>query len=166
MKLCLFFNFGALCDRWTTIKYSLEWRKTEKLWNWGVPIFLKSCILYSYQKRYLIIILIYRLKTYKKSKWSGTGSEICTNPKILLESIVTLDKPEKIIKEIKFSYYGTETKDKFEINDLTKILSYVDEPFYGRCYTIKPTSDMLSKGIKEIIIKYLDDMTILFHTPG
>ena len=45
-------------------------------------------------------------------------------------------------------------------------MSFVDEPFYGRCYTLKPTTEMLSKGIKEIIIKYLEDMTILFHTPG
>ena len=107
------------------------------------------------------------MKTYRKSKWSGTGSETCTNPKTLFESIVTLDKPEKIIKEVKFSYYETENKDKFENSNFTeKILSFVDEPYYGRCYTLKPNSDMLSKGIKEIIIQYLDDMTILFHTPG
>ena len=107
------------------------------------------------------------MNSYKKSNWSGIGSETCTNPKILLESIVSFDKSEKIIKEVKFSYYDTKNKDKFETNNLTeKILSYVDEPFYGRCYTLKPTTEMLSKGIKEIIIKYLEDMTILFHTPG
>ena len=107
------------------------------------------------------------MNSYKKSNWSVIGSETCTNPKVLLESIVSFDKSEKIIKEVKFSYYDTNNKDKFDTNNLTeKILSYVDEPFYGRCYTLKPTTEMLSKGIKEIIIKYLEDMTILFHTPG
>ena len=107
------------------------------------------------------------MKSYKKSNWSGIGSETCTNPQTLFKSIVSFNKPEKIIKEVRFSYYDTKNKDKFDTNNLTeKILSYVDEPFYGRCYTLKPTTEMLSKGIKEIIIKYLEDMTILFHTPG
>ena len=107
------------------------------------------------------------MNTYKKSKWSGIGSETCTNPQTLFKSIVSFNKPEKIIKEVRFSYYDTKNKDKFDTNNLTeKILSYVEEPFYGRCYTLKPTTEMLSKGIKEIIIKYLEDMTILFHTPG
>ena len=45
-------------------------------------------------------------------------------------------------------------------------MSYVDTANFGRCYTFKPTEQMIKKGIKQIVLKVLKSLQIFFHTNG
>ena len=59
------------------------------------------------------------IETYNKyAKWSGKGSENCTDPAKLFESIVT--KPDDLIYYIRFSFFNRVKRYKAFINSTSK----------------------------------------------
>ena len=103
-------------------------------------------------------------------KWAGNTSldENCTNPDALYESIVA--KPEDLFQEIEYNYLdGSAKLVESATATSSKIRSYVDVADHGRCYTFKPTEQMIKSGIKRIELKPKPKnkrLTLYFHTNG
>ena len=98
-------------------------------------------------------------------KWIGNPT-VDENPAALYESIIA--KPDDLFQYISYEYFeGSDTTVEYATSASSKIMSYVDTPNFGRCYTFKPTEQMIKKGIKQIILKLnLKSLQIFFHTNG
>ena len=99
----------------------------------------------------------------KEGKWSGIGNDECSDPKILLESLVI--KPEDLISMFKFGYFNEDVK--FHTLNLTNLnwWSIIDTDKYGRCFTFKPTLDMITNGIQSIKMRFKVKARVYIHHP-
>ena len=90
----------------------------------------------------------------------------CTNPKALFESIVS--KPEDLFEYIAYYFYldGNKEHKEYATSESSQIRSYVDYASYGRCFTFKPTEDMIKSGIEYIEMRLLKDCWIYLHSNG
>ena len=104
------------------------------------------------------------MKDYRYGgKW--VGNENCTNPEKLYESIIA--KPEDLFQKISYSYLdGTPNTVENATSASSKIRSYFDTAIHGRCYTFKPTEEMLKSGIIHINLNLTKSVPIYFHTNG
>ena len=103
----------------------------------------------------------------KYGKWVGkeTVDENCTNPEALFESIAT--KPEDLISYISYNHFDGSKALEYVNSSSSKIRSYVDTPYNGRCFTFLPTTKMIKLGIKEIVVGGVKrKCKIYFHTNG
>ena len=104
---------------------------------------------------------------YRKGNWVGiaTEDENCTDPEALFESIVS--KPEDFFNYIVYDYFdGSKVTKEFAKSVSSKIRSHIDTAEYGRCFTYKPTEDMIKSGIKKITFSLLKNSAIFFHSNG
>ena len=100
----------------------------------------------------------------KAAHWVGFGHKLCTDPKLLWESIVA--RPEELIAFIELKFYDGKSKESYPtIEKINKILSILDST-NGRCYSIKPNIRMIRRGIRKIEIGFASLCRVYVHTPG
>ena len=103
----------------------------------------------------------------KHAVWSGIGNESCTDPRLLYESIVS--KQEDIFMySISLEFFQKEYTEILDTEGPNKMLNIFDTYFnvYGRCFTMQPTPDYISYGVKKISITLGREVDLYFHTPG
>ena len=90
---------------------------------------------------------MYRGADEYKTKWVGHGNEsMCTDPKLLWESIVV--KLEDMVSFVEFQYYH-DNKEKYTHEQMQDIVSTL-ETSKGRCFSLTPNSEMIKKGIRHV----------------
>ena len=129
-------------------------------------IFKKSLITFSFKAYYE------GSEWLSVSDWTGdllyTGeNDNCTSPNKLFEYIVA--KPSDLLRRAYFYYLkGDRTKVNPDLKN--GLISQLDHEWYGRCFTIRPTQDMIRRGIKAIVIysKVIKSYVpaVYFHEPG
>ena len=91
----------------------------------------------------------------------------CNDTKKLFEYVVA--RPSDLLNLIYIYYYSRENKTKVDLENKDVIIK-LDHADYGRCFTMRPTLEMIRKGIKRILmfpaLKGGYTPTIFFHTPG
>ena len=106
-----------------------------------------------------MFLTLFRWEAYTEDAiWIGFGDKKCTNSKLLFNSIV--GKLENLIFNIKYNFFHG------EIETNPNIWHIIDHQNNGRCFMAIPTQKMISKGIKNISVKVLADIKIIFLTPG
>ena len=104
-----------------------------------------------------------RAKTYRDGHWSSSQ---CPDPGSLFESLVA--RPEELFDNITIGYYSQRTSEAGIVKpDLhSEALSHFDRQTFGRCYTVIPTPEMISNGIKFVKIYGLTKIAVYVHAPG
>ena len=106
-----------------------------------------------------MVYILFRWEAYtEKAVWIGFGDENCTNSKLIFDSVV--GKLENLISKIEYFYFHGEGETN------PNIWHIIDHQNNGRCFMAIPTQKMISKGIKNISVKVLADIKIIFLTPG
>ena len=82
--------------------------------------------------------------------WAGTGSKNCTDPEILHKNLVATT--DDLVKYLELNVYSNAgSKDGLMIYpNNTEIWIPVDQKFYGRCFTFKPTKEMHDDGLYKL----------------
>lgn len=96
-------------------------------------------------------------------RWTGFRGENCTNPKILFES--SISQAEEWIDYVQYFYFDNHNPDLINPDNHT-IWTPVDVKKYGRCFTARPTEQMLDHGIREIHFKTFTRSLVFFHQHG
>ena len=108
------------------------------------------------------------MEDYRKhGKWVGneTLDGNCSIPEALFESTVT--KPEDLFGYIRYCFFdGSNDTKEYATSLSSKIWSHVDTDYYGRCFTFKPTKEMIKLGINRIYLSLKKSSFVFFHTNG
>ena len=103
----------------------------------------------------------------KHAVWSGIGNGNCTDPKMLYKSIIS--KQEDIFMySISLDFFQKEYTEILDTEGTNKMLNMYDTYFnvYGRCFTMQPTADYISYGVKKISFTLGREVDLYLHTPG
>ena len=70
-----------------------------------------------------------------------------------------------MVSYIEFHYYQKSVIDLYNVSQMHEIVSIL-ETSNGRCYTLRPTSEMLRQGIKYVVLGFVSFSKIYIHPPG
>ena len=98
------------------------------------------------------------------NKWIGSGNDtLCKDPKRLNEAL--LENADTVVDYITYETYNKGYTPKFPVTNST-IWHKIDRNDYGRCYTAKPTKEIIAEGIEDVYIRTKTNVRVYFHTPG
>ena len=103
----------------------------------------------------------------KHAVWSGNGNESCTDPKMLYESIVP-KQDDIFMYSISLDFFQKAYTEILDTEVPNKMLNIYDTYLnvYGRCFTMQPTADYITYGVKKITITLGREVDLYLHTPG
>ena len=108
------------------------------------------------------MLFINRVKAYRKyikGQWTGIGNASCTDPKGLFESIVV--NAGDLIKYIEFQFFDNKRTLRFSPFSSNGIWKITDIEDYGRCFTAKPTNEMISNRIWKTRVKVFANAKVI-----
>ena len=98
--------------------------------------------------------------------WAGNGSAECTDPAILYERVTP--KPAALIKQINISLYSGQQNDIHYIypSQDSEVFVPLDMSFYGRCYSLNISQEIMDKGIFWLTFDFWTDVRVFVHNIG
>ena len=97
------------------------------------------------------------------AKWVGSGSLLCQDPKKLNEAII--ENADALVDYIQFETYNKGKGERIPITNST-IWAHIDRINHGRCYTAKPTKEIIRQGIEDVYIRTKTNARVYVHSPG
>ena len=97
---------------------------------------------------------------FLRSQWNNPDIKGCENPKELFEKLYT--KLGDIVSQIRVSLHNGTSGIKVEPNQ-TEYWTIQDTIYKGRCYVFKPNDEWLKIGMREVKIKYIDEINVFIH---
>ena len=100
----------------------------------------------------------------KNAKWVGSsGSSLCQDPKKLNEAII--ENANTLVDYIQFETFSKGMGERIPSANST-IWTHIDRSTFGRCYTAKPTKEMIRQGIEDAYIRTKTNARVYIHPPG